>query len=325
MPSRSSDTPEAEASGKKSSEEVTTFSNWTKHGGRYRPTGKVISSIPPGIYGMDTNNEGWYIEQMQFPSDALLRLPGMPIEFILDQINTFWQRGDLFKNVELLHKRGILLYGPAGCGKTSIIRLLCNDLVKNGGIVLVITNCRLAENVLRGVRQIEPNRPILTIIEDIETFMTTGEESSSARALLAFLDGETQVNHVVHLATTNKPDQLEDRIVKRPGRFDLVIELLQPVYAAREMYLRNILKDFMTEKEFVKLVKGTEGLGLAHLRELVVATYCLGLDIEETLNRLKGNMKSGQLKITKGRDTGLGFNVAFAAPDAKEDRELVTK
>ena len=61
------------------------------------------------------------------------------------------------------------------------------------------------------------------------------------------------------------------------------------------------------------------GWGSAHLRELVVATYCLGLDPKETLNRLKGNMKE-KLKISKGKDGDLGFNVAFAATEESDSK-----
>jgi SpoVK/Ycf46/Vps4 family AAA+-type ATPase len=205
------------------------------------------------------------------------------------------------------------MYEPAGCGKTSIIRLLCDDIVRRDGIVIVITNCRLAENALGGIREIEPRRPILTIIEDIETFMGASDESSSARALLALLDGETQVDHIVHLATTNKPEQLEDRIVKRPGRFDLVVGLHHPVAGARRMYLENLLKDHVTEEEMSEMVEETEGLGLAHLRELVVASYCLGIDRKQTLDRLKSNFKKA-LRV-KGSKESLGFTTNFADHD----------
>jgi len=299
---------------KSKEEHKSAYVQWIYRNGVYRPAGGAVAKIVPGIYTMENDNTGWFLSPCEFPSDKLLRLPGMPIEFILDQINKFWDRRELFENVGLLHKRGILMYGPAGCGKTSIIRLLSDDIVKRGGIVLMITNCRLSEEVLRGVRQIEPDRPILTIIEDIETFMGQAEESSSARALLSFLDGETQVNHIVHLATTNKPQELEDRIVKRPGRFDVIVQLLQPVRGAREAYLRNILKDFMAEREFQAMVNATEGMGLAHLREVIVAHYCLGHGLQETLKRLKGNIKD-KLKISKGDDHGLGFSVDFVADE----------
>jgi ATPase family associated with various cellular activities (AAA) len=305
-----------EAAEGSSEEEDQAYYHWSKRNGVYRPVGHTQDKVPAGIYEIDNDNGGWFLSKVKFPSDALLRLPGMPIDFILNQIDAFWKREELFKQTGLLHKRGILMYGPAGCGKTSIIRLLCDDIVKRDGIVIMVTNCRLAETALGGIRQIETRRPILTIIEDIETFMGASDESSSARALLALLDGETQVDHIVHLATTNKPEQLEDRIVKRPGRFDLVVGLNHPVAEARKAYLHNLLKDHVSVEELDAMVDETEGLGLAHLRELVVASYCLGMDRKETLARLRTNFK----KNLKMKRTGeqLGFTVNF--PDADDGK-----
>jgi ATPase family associated with various cellular activities (AAA) len=285
------------------------YYHWSKRNGLFRPVGHTQDQVPAGIYEIDNDNSGWYLSKVKFPSDFLLRLPGTPTDYILDQIDVFWKREELFKQTGLLHKRGILMYGPAGCGKTSIIRLLCDDVVKKrDGLVIMVTNCRLAETALGGIRQIEPRRPILTIIEDIETFMGNSDESSSARALLALLDGETQIDHVVHLATTNKPELLEDRVVKRPGRFDLVIGLNHPVENARREYLNKFHMD-LSQEELEFMVKETEGLGLAHLRELVAASYCLGQDRKETLARLKSNFKK-KLK-SGGKDNVMGFTTTF--------------
>jgi ATPase family associated with various cellular activities (AAA) len=293
------------------------YYHWSKRGGLFRPVGHTQDTTPAGIYEIDNDNSGWYLSKVKFPSDALMRLPGTPTDYILDQIDVFWKREELFKQTGLLHKRGILMYGPAGCGKTSIIRLLCDDVVKKrDGLVIMVTNCRLAETALGGIRQIEPRRPILTIIEDIETFMGQTDESSSARALLALLDGETQIDHVVHLATTNKVDLLEDRVVKRPGRFDLVIGLNHPVEAARREYLKKFNMENLSAEDLEYMVSETEGLGLAHLRELVAASYCLGQDRKETLARLKSNFKK-KLKSSDGKGNVMGFTTTFLDDEGK--------
>jgi hypothetical protein len=79
------------------------------------------------------------------------------------------------------------------------------------------------------------------------------------------------------------------------------------------MYLENLLKDHVTEEEMSEMVEETEGLGLAHLRELVVASYCLGIDRKQTLDRLKSNFKKA-LRV-KGSKESLGFTTNFADHD----------
>lgn len=304
-------TDSAENSGE---EQTRQYVAWFSEKGTYRPAGETIPSVPAGIYSIKVDSNGWFLEPTNFNSDELLNLPGLPIEFILGQIDTFWKKAERFKKIGLLHKRGILLYGAAGCGKTSIIKLLCNNIVAHNGIVLLIQETELASTALQGIRQIEPDRPLLTIIEDIDVYM---DDEMGKRGLLTFLDGETQVNHIVHLATTNYPDRLDETITKRPGRFDVVIELKQPVREAREAYLKSLLGDEITSEQLEKLVDATAGLGLSHLRELVSATHCLDLDLTDTLDRLKGNIRA-KLKAPKvGGEEGLGYSIGFGTHNSK--------
>ena len=284
------------------------FVSWAIGQGVYRPVGKTTKTLPAGIYGMKNTPDGWYLEPTHFNSDELLNLPGLPTAFIMEQIETFWTSYPRFQQCGLLHKRGILLYGAAGCGKTSIIKMLANDLVARDGIVLLIDESSLSSDILQGIRQIEPDRSILTIIEDIDVF---ADDEYSLRALLSLLDGEAQINHVVHLATTNHPDTLDETIIKRPGRFDVVIELKSPVKEAREAYLRSLLGDHIPADQLEHLVDATAGLGLSHLRELVSATYCLQLNVEETLARLKGNVRLKLKQPSVSNEEGLGFAVGF--------------
>lgn len=286
-----------------------TFTHWSLKQDRFYATNVTHDILPSGVYESATDeNENVFLREIEFPSDELVTMAGTPIPYVLDQIMNFQSKVSLFHRLGLVFKRGILFYGPAGCGKTSIIRLIVNEIIKSGGIVLSISNLDDDQNALLKLRQIEPTRQILAIFEDIEKLMDTEEHASN---LLSFLDGEKQIGNIISLATTNKPDILEDRLLKRPGRFDVIIGLNPPTAEARLQYLSRLFKDFDHGLDMNKLVADTEGLGLAHLREVVVSVVCLDQSYEDTIRRLKGNIKE-HIKAPKiGQICTTGFTFGF--------------
>lgn len=290
------------------------FDRWTGTKGIYRPAAATLDALPPGIYSAEQDNRGLYLETKRFPSDYLLDLPGLPTRFILDEVEMFWKKEAIFRKFGFLHKRGILMCGPAGCGKTSTIRMICNDTIERKGIVLLVDKIPVTVLAMQAIREVEPDRPLTTITEDLDEYFRP-EKGGSTKQILSMYDGENQVDHVIHIATTNHPELLEDRIIQRPSRFDLVLCIGTPNDAARAAYLRNILHDELPETEFQHIVKGTKGLSLAHLKEYVVSTVCLGKPSEETLGRLKFNMNKrptlDDKKAVGFHHGGEGFSVHY--------------
>jgi energy-coupling factor transporter ATP-binding protein EcfA2 len=285
------------------------YSHWVKRKDRFYPANVTHNTLPSGVYEAKADTEdNVFFRLIEFPSDDLLSIPGMPTDYILTQIQNFWGKEESYKKFGLLFKRGILLYGPSGCGKTSIIRMLANSIIERKGIVVSVSDMDNVQSILLNLREIEPERPIMTIFEDIEGLM---EKADDASDVLSFLDGEKQISNIIHLATTNKPDTLEDRLLKRPGRFDVVIGLNPPIKEARLAYLKHMIKDEVHDALIFRMVEDTDGMGMAHLRELVVSVLCLDQDYETTLKRLKGNIKN-EIRMPKiGQKTVDGFTLGF--------------
>jgi hypothetical protein len=103
--------------------------------------------------------------------------------------------------------------------------------------------------------------------------------------------------------------QLADRFIKRPGRFDLVIGMDVPSEITRRGYFQKILRDDAHPK-LDYLVSKTEGMALAHLREIASSYLCLGIPVDETVARLRTGVNMA-FKPTKayGKVEGLGFSV----------------
>jgi hypothetical protein len=284
---------------------------WASDNGKtFRPFSKIEKTLLPGVYKFVKMNGIPFFYKINFASDEAISLPGLPSDYILDQIKTFWKAEEVYKKYGLIHKRGILMYGPPGCGKTSIIRLLSDEILKLGGIVFCIESFQEASEFISVFRATEPNRPILTIQEDVENVFNGSEKAEEIKAALSFLDGQDQANNIVHIATTNDPTELADKFIKRPGRFDLVIGVFAPKAETREAYLRHVAKGMIDEEKIREIVEKTEGLGLSYLRELMATNLCLNIPLDETLGRIRTNFDSKKL-TNKVKEKSLGFTIGY--------------
>jgi hypothetical protein len=274
--------------------------------------------LPSGMYEHNISSDGkLFYRPIKSASDDIINLPGLPIDYVLNQIEKFWDSAKEYARYGFLQKRGIMFYGPPGCGKTCCVALLRDRLIQRGGVIF--TAGEGFSVLTRGIadfRKSEPDRPIMTLVEDLETFLEGSDGANSGRsekAALSLYDGEHQFNNVVHIATTNKPDVVADRFIRRPGRFDLVIGLHQPARETREAYLTHICKDKLTAKQTQEILDCTEGLSLAYLREIATTYLVLGIPLEETTSRLK---KQAKQKYTPGKT---GFTVGFTTGRGEED------
>jgi SpoVK/Ycf46/Vps4 family AAA+-type ATPase len=154
--------------------------------------------------------------------------------------------------------------------------------------------------MLRRFRQVEPNRPALVILEDIDAYVRQHGESE----VLSILDGEQSIDNVVYIATTNYPENLDPRVINRPSRFDLIMFIDMPNADARRLYLKS--RDTkLNDEQIEKWVKDTDGFSIAHLKELIVGVCLFGKPVEEEVKRLRTMMRR-QPSSTDGK-TGMGF------------------
>ena len=284
---------------------------WKKIGTMYGGLKDVVSEpLPAGTYSTYySSSDGLYYHiAVDSSSDELIELPGLPIKYILEQIDNFWSKAEEYKKFGFLQKRGILLYGPPGCGKSSVVSLLRQQLIKRGGVVFTpYEGFDLLNRAIADFRIMEPNRPIMTLVEDLETYLESSNGSNVAtneKAALAMYDGERQVNNIIHIATTNKPEVLADRFIRRPGRFDIVIGIHSPSRETREAYLKSIAKG-ITEKQAEEIVDQTDGLSLAYMREIAVTYLVLNIPLKDTIARLK--KQANQKYATKKTGFTIGF------------------
>lgn len=269
---------------------------------RFRPTGATCFSLPPGLYKISTDDWGIYFTMAHPATDSLVRLPDSAGEKVIAGIDSFWQSKSKFQARGHVFKRGILLWGPPGGGKTATVNQISADLIEHGGMVLWIQNPDFASVALMSLRRIEPERPIICILEDLDELASRHSEHE----ILSLLDGENQVDNVVFVATTNYPELLDPRMINRPSRFDEVIKIGMPTAEARTVYIRSRLPEQELDSDALgEWVKDTDNFSIAHIKELIIAVYCLGRGYPETLARLRAMMRGKPTSDRSGRIAGM--------------------
>lgn len=289
-------------------DEPMNFHQWSIMGdGSFVAAPESLRELNPGLYELVWNNKAseWAIKRQAINTDELYELPTEEIEEILTDIKSFWKKSSLYKDFKLMHKRGILLYGDPGCGKSGILQLCMKHIIEDlSGLVINIKD----EDSIKGyvelipkLRQIEPKRPLVVIIEDIDS--VAGDSNYSTSVLLNILDGIKQIENVVYIATTNYPEKLEERITNRPSRFDRRYYVGPPTREVRKAYLLNKMGNSGLKIEMEKWLDDTEDMSLSHLKELFISVVLLENSYEGAISHLKGMDRTPRGK----RQKNVGF------------------
>lgn len=301
------------------SKKVKTYTRYLKNEEKFIPIGESVDSMPPGFYQpvYDSYKGKAFFAQKNVIMPNLYILSNNVQNTILDDIHNFWQSEERYKKFGSVYKRNILMYSTPGNGKTSLINLVCSKLIEEqkGVVILIDSTSDLAayEKCMDRLRDIEPNRKVITVIEDFERLT---KDDHFASMLLQLLDGNKQYDNVVTIATTNYPSILEKRFVCRPSRFNIVIEFPKPNATIRREYFQKKLadggidiNDEKVKKDIERYVEKSEGYTFDFIKELIQGIYVDGLSEEVVMNRLEEiKDKNGKYTIEDDgpRRIGLG-------------------
>ncbi|GIU70686.1 MAG: ATPase AAA [Candidatus Nitrosocaldaceae archaeon] len=213
---------------------------------------------------------------------------------------------ELFEEADVKPPKGILLYGPPGTGKTLLAKAVANETNANfisiKGPELLSKWVGESEKGVREVfRKARMAAPCIVFFDEIDALAprrSSGEGESRVTErvvsqLLTELDGIEELKGVVVIGATNRPDLVDDALL-RPGRFDKIIEVPPPDAKARlEIFKIHTRKKPLAEDvDLNKLVELTDGLTGADI-EAICNTAAM-LAIREHI----ANGKQGKLKIT---------------------------
>ena len=219
------------------------YSKYVFRDGQYQMIGATLDSLPCGFYRPFVDGYGNpFLNKQEISMPKLYELPNDTQSTILNDVKKFWESEDRYRKFGSVYKRNILLYSVPGNGKTSLIQIISNKLINEyNGLIIMVNDCddlMWYGKCVKALREIEPNRKMITIIEDFEN-LTSSRQCTGL--LLQLLDGNAQIDNMVTIATTNFPQEIETRFTCRPSRFNLVIEYKKPNDETRRAYITNKL------------------------------------------------------------------------------------
>jgi len=201
------------------------------------------------------------------------------LEGLRRDTQTFFESRTFYGELGIVWKRGILLLGPPGNGKTESIKALLRE---SGQKALYVKSFTTQGGPEEGVRAIfhhaRNNAPCILVIEDLDSLVTPEVRSF----FLNEIDGLGQNEGILTIATTNHPEQIDDAIINRPSRFDvkynfdLPTEELRRKYAIKWIHKISTLKAGVSFGDDVEMLaqdiaKETDGWSYAFLKELFVS------------------------------------------------------
>jgi ATPase family protein associated with various cellular activities (AAA) len=223
-------------------------------------------------------------------------------------VENFLSSKDFYLENHIAWKRGLLLYGPAGNGKSSLIKTIISMYPFKPVTIVPGSN---DDAVREAFSYAEQQSPSLLYFEDLDSLL---ERTMDLSSFLNLMDGISTKNGLLVIATCNNIKKLQANITDRPSRFDRKFEIPRPNIEMAHIYLKRWFNKMITDNKCKELARlGVKrDFSYVHYKELFISSMFealahnrrapLNKDIDVAMNKLikdKNSINNGVINTDK--------------------------
>lgn len=232
------------------------------------------------------------------------------------QVEAFFNSKEKYHQLKLPYRRGFLLVGPPGNGKTTACKIVASMYPQVFFLIMAVTRNTDDQEFKSALTLASKNGPAVLLIEDMDKLNFDRVPISS---FLNMLDGFETKEGVLILATSNEPQLLDKALAQRPSRFDRVFAFDIPGEPQRYDLLKKRAGAHFGDDELKAVAKACKEMSMAYVQEVVVNALLHAIhagrdpkagDLKRSLTALQKQQKQVKQIYDTGvsEKKGLGFN-----------------
>lgn len=235
--------------------------------------------LPSGVYEYQGSSTPPYnrIVPIDVRNDTFIQSDSSYNE-ISKEFRSFLDNEKLYRDLSIIYKRSVLMYGPPGEGKTAIIREIIRKEVPKDAVVIFFNTLPPVSYIIKLSKTLS-NRLKVFVFEELVLIL---DSESLLQNFLEFMDGEKSIDHSFIFGTTNHPEKLSPNITNRPSRWDRLIKINGLDNESKKELVYFYLKREISNEEF-ELIKE---FSTASIKEACLAIRLHGLSFKESVDKI---------------------------------------